>query len=112
MVAPESIDIALCIFVLSAIDPSLHITVLRRIHKKLKVGGVIMFRDYGMYDLTMIRAAGKPGRLLGERCYARGDGTMYVALLCTPSHFFIKTFQEISTLCFSLEYSFVFDLAK
>ena len=83
-VPDTSIDFSLCVFVLSAIDSSMHIYVLKRIHSKLKQGGIILFRDYGMYDLTMIRSSAKPDRLLGENTYSRGDGTM--------SYFFTKEY--------------------
>ncbi|KAJ3105017.1 Methyltransferase-like protein 2-A [Phlyctochytrium planicorne] len=72
-IPPESLDICICIFVLSALHPSAWTNAAQNIFKLLKPGGLCVFRDYGRYDLTQLRFKG--GRLLESNFYIRGDGT-------------------------------------
>lgn len=39
----------------------------------LKPGGMVLFRDYGLYDMTMLRF--EPDKRVGFREYMRSDGT-------------------------------------
>lgn len=58
-VPDQHIDFTTMIFFLSAIHPKEHEQVIRKIALKMKVGGHILFRDYGAYDLAMLRFINK-----------------------------------------------------
>ena len=69
----ESVDLLTCIFVMSAIHPDKHQMVFHNLSRVLRPGGVLLFRDYGVNDMAMIRF--KPGSKIGENFYTRQDGT-------------------------------------
>ncbi|XP_068670691.1 tRNA N(3)-methylcytidine methyltransferase METTL6-like [Montipora foliosa] len=68
-----SVDIATLVFVLSAIHPVKMLAVLLNIMQILKPGGVLFFRDYGLYDHAMLRF--NPANKLSDNFYVRQDGT-------------------------------------
>lgn len=78
----DSVDVTTLIFVLSAVHPDKMRQALQNIHRILKPGGVVLFRDYGLYDHAMLRF--KSGNKLGDNFYVRQDGTR--------SYFFSKEF--------------------
>lgn len=68
-----SVDVAVLIFIFSALSPAEWSRAVRNVHKLLKPGGSICFRDYGRGDLAQVRF--RKGRYLEENFYIRGDGT-------------------------------------
>ena len=72
-IAESSLDAITAIFVLSALNPIDLLSAFKKIFASLRPGGLLLFRDYGRYDLTQIRL--KPDRLIDDDFYFRGDGT-------------------------------------
>lgn len=67
------VDVATLIFVLSAIHPDKFHKVVQNIYNVLGSGGILLFRDYGLYDMAQLRF--KPGHKISENLYMRQDGT-------------------------------------
>lgn len=70
---PGSVDVAVMVFVFSALAPGEWAQAVRNVHRLLKPGGLVCFRDYGRGDLAQVRF--RKGRYLKENFYVRGDGT-------------------------------------
>lgn len=67
------VDVTTLIFVLSAIHPDKFHKVAQNIYNVLDIGGILLFRDYGLYDMAQLRF--KPGHKISENLYMRQDGT-------------------------------------
>ncbi|RWA11259.1 hypothetical protein EKO27_g3859 [Xylaria grammica] len=72
-VEENTVDVVLMIFIFSALSPLQWERAVRNVHRVLKPGGEVCFRDYGRGDLAQVRF--KKGRYLEENFYIRGDGT-------------------------------------
>lgn len=83
----DSVDIATLIFVLSAVHPDNFLVTLTHIYKLLKPGGLLLLRDYGLYDMAQLRF--KPGNKISDNFYMRQDGTRY-----TEFFFFLSTLRQ------------------
>ena len=86
----RQVDIVLMVFALSAIHPRNHLSSLLNINDKLSNGSYLLFRDYGIHDMTMYRHTIRHE----ENLYERSDGTLsyyfdieYFTSLAREAHF-------------------------
>lgn len=63
-------------FVLSAIVPEKHETVIKKIHGAMKPGAILYFRDYALYDMAQLRFAQKNSNKVADNLYMRHDKTL------------------------------------
>lgn len=70
---PEPVHMVSLIFVLSAVHPDKFLKALRLTASVLCPGGVLVFRDYGLYDMAQLRFG--RGNKIGDNFYVRQDGT-------------------------------------
>lgn len=68
-------DFATLIFVLSAISPENHDMVVEKISKFMKAGSILLFRDYGRYDMAQLKLASQKVAKLKDNFYVKTDGT-------------------------------------
>ena len=61
---------------LSAIHPEKFHQALSAVASVIKPDGVLVFRDYGLFDMAQIRIG--RGNKLADNFYVRQDGTRYV----------------------------------
>ena len=66
------LNIIFCIFALSAVKPEHHFKAFCNMASVLTSGGTILFRDYGLHDMTMYRHT----KRRGENLYERNDRTL------------------------------------
>lgn len=57
-------DIVVAIYVLSAIEPEKFVQSIRNLASRLKPGGLLLYKDYGRFDLTQLRF--KKNRLIDD----------------------------------------------
>lgn len=69
---PEKGNLVLVIFVLSSLHPDLHINTLRNIRNIMEEGTYLLFRDYAIHDMTMLRHKIRYSSSL----FRRQDGTL------------------------------------
>lgn len=67
------VDFVTLIFTLSAVPLERMSKSIKECFIVLKPGGMVFFRDYGLYDMTMLRF--EPDKRVGFREYMRSDGT-------------------------------------
>uniref|UniRef100_A0A1J3CK07 tRNA N(3)-methylcytidine methyltransferase n=2 Tax=Noccaea caerulescens TaxID=107243 RepID=A0A1J3CK07_NOCCA len=68
------VDFVTLIFTLSAVPKEMMPRAIEECFAVLKPGGLLLFRDYGLYDMTMLRF--EPEKRIGFREYVRSDGTL------------------------------------
>lgn len=67
------VDFITLVFTLSAVPFQRMPMAIKECFSVLKRGGMLFFRDYGLYDMTMLRF--QPEKRVGFREYVRNDGT-------------------------------------
>lgn len=69
----KQMDLVSSIFVLSAVDPRNTREFVKNIFEALKPGGLVLFRDYAIYDKAMLRF--NENSKICDQFYVRQDGT-------------------------------------
>jgi len=87
----HSVDAALLIFVLSSVPIERMSLVLNEIHRVLRPGTLLCFRDYGVYDMSHLRSTS--AQWLGGRTFHRGDEHTLVTF------FDLETIRKLFVQC-------------
>lgn len=95
----RQMDIVSLIFVLSALDPVNMKKAAMNVNRILKPGGLVLFRDYAIYDKAMLRFS--ENSKISDQFYVRQDGTR--------AYFFTKKqltqlFEQCNFHCQSIDY--------
>ena len=95
----NKMDFVSLIFVLSALDPNQMGQAITNLERVLKPNGMVLFRDYAIYDTAMLRFSEKSK--ICDQFYVRQDGTR--------AYFFskdqlIKLFEQFNFQCQSISY--------
>lgn len=94
-------DFVLLIFVLSAIHPRDHVRALSRIRSLCRSDSKLCFRDYALYDMTMLRSrvnqiVNESDDIVAPRLFRREDGTLrYFFDLATMERTFCRAGWEL-----------------
>eukprot|EP00743_Colponemidia_sp_Colp-15_P009779 GILK01010710.1.p1 GENE.GILK01010710.1~~GILK01010710.1.p1 ORF type:complete len:279 (+),score=33.52 GILK01010710.1:39-875(+) len=93
----SSVDFCSMVFVLSALVPSSMSAALAHLWPTLRPGCLVLVRDYGRFDLAMLRSHRK-GSQLDQDLYARGDGTLtyYFTIESLTELFTAQGFERVS----------------
>eukprot|EP00581_Thalassiosira_minuscula_P008510 CAMPEP_0183707896 /NCGR_PEP_ID=MMETSP0737-20130205/4316_1 /TAXON_ID=385413 /ORGANISM="Thalassiosira miniscula, Strain CCMP1093" /LENGTH=378 /DNA_ID=CAMNT_0025935635 /DNA_START=9 /DNA_END=1145 /DNA_ORIENTATION=- len=72
------VGIVLMVFVLSAVTPSRVNRFLEQVYQTTKHGGRVCFRDYGLYDMPMLRfpPSSRKSTAPNDPVFVRGEGTI------------------------------------
>lgn len=92
-------DIVSMVFVLSAIDPAKMQMAVDNINNVLKPGGLVLFRDYAIYDKAMLRFSEQSK--IADQFYVRQDGTR--AYFFTKDQL-LRLFTNCNFQCQSIHY--------
>lgn len=92
-------DVVSLVFVLSAIDPDKFPIAVNNMSKVLKPGGLVLFRDYAIYDKAMLRFSEQSK--IADQFYARQDGTR--AYFFTKKQL-VSLFTNCDFQCQSIDY--------
>nr|XP_017223050.1 PREDICTED: methyltransferase-like protein 6 isoform X2 [Daucus carota subsp. sativus] len=89
------VDVVTLIFTLSAVPFDRMPAAMSECFSVLKPGGLLLFRDYGLYDMTMLRF--EPDQKVGNREYKRTEGTRayFFSLDCVKNLFKGVGFVEL-----------------
>jgi SAM-dependent methyltransferase len=82
-------DVTSLLFCLSAVDPDHMEKAAKNVALSLKPGGVLVFRDYGLYDEAQLKLATSIRKQLKDGFYQKHDGTKcYYFTLEVVKHLF------------------------